>query len=256
MGRLLGSHADAGELDRPDLNKCPDCGCFFAQDHCPLCGKLCPEEMRAGNRKKTKQKKQRRGDSGRVVFVEWYHSWLAIIIAMIFFPILGIILLVTSPHKRSLKIGFAALAVVYGIISTIGIGSIIGAVTGLFDKPVNDKLSRQEYVDACETVTAERFYRSPSDYEDEYICVELTVIAKTVGSNNDAYYICRSRENERIEIIIRDCLIEGSENLISGDIVTVWGEGDHTLTLYDASYREHTAPSINMAYVEVWDTPG
>ena len=25
MGRMLGSFADNNELDRPDLNKCPDC---------------------------------------------------------------------------------------------------------------------------------------------------------------------------------------------------------------------------------------
>ena len=39
MGRLLGSFADREELDRPDLNKCPDCKCFFGGDNCPICGK-------------------------------------------------------------------------------------------------------------------------------------------------------------------------------------------------------------------------
>ena len=53
MGR---SFENYDELDRPDLNKCPDCGCFFGQDYCPICGKLCPEEMRAGNRAAVKQK--------------------------------------------------------------------------------------------------------------------------------------------------------------------------------------------------------
>jgi hypothetical protein len=56
MGRMLGAF-DSDEIDRPDLNKCPDCGCFFLQDTCPICGKLCPEEMRAGNRKPVKLKK-------------------------------------------------------------------------------------------------------------------------------------------------------------------------------------------------------
>ena len=67
MGRMLGSY-DSDELDRPDLNKCPDCGCFFAQDECPLCGKPCPEEMRAGNRKAVKVKKTKAG-SERVSFI-------------------------------------------------------------------------------------------------------------------------------------------------------------------------------------------
>ena len=39
MGRMLGSFDNPEELDRPDLNKCPDCNCFFAGDNCPLCGK-------------------------------------------------------------------------------------------------------------------------------------------------------------------------------------------------------------------------
>ena len=58
MGRMLGAFADDGELDRPDLNKCPDCNCFFAGNNCPICGKECPEEMRAGNRAPVKPKKQ------------------------------------------------------------------------------------------------------------------------------------------------------------------------------------------------------
>ncbi len=249
---MLGSHADNNELDRPDLNKCPDCGCFFAQDHCPLCGKICPEEMRAGNRKKVKQKRSR-GGSGRVTFVEWYHSWIAIILAMIFFPILGIFLLVTSPHKRSLKIGFVVLAVVYGIISSIGIGTIIGSVSDIFDKPVNDKISRQEYIDACESVDAERFYRSPTQFKDTYVTLDLTVAGKITERGNKIYYVCHAQGNDNFEILVRDCLIDGSENLIVGDCITIYGEGDDKLTLYDEYYVEHTAPSVNMAYVVVWD---
>ena len=104
MGRMLGAHA-SDELDRPDLNKCPDCLCFFAGDSCPLCGKECPEEMRAGNRAKVKPKKKRAsGGSGRVTFIPWYHSWLFIILMLCFMPIVGIILLCTSPHKLRWKI--------------------------------------------------------------------------------------------------------------------------------------------------------
>ena len=86
MGKLLGAYDDI-DNEREDLNKCPDCECFFAQDVCPMCGKPCPEEMRAGNRKPVKQKKRRRSSgSGRVTFVEWYHSWWFIAIMMIFMP--------------------------------------------------------------------------------------------------------------------------------------------------------------------------
>ena len=90
MGRSLGYY-DSDELDRPELNKCPDCECFFASDECPLCGKICPEEMRAGNRAKVKPPKKRKNSSGRVQFIPWYHSWWFILLMMYFMPIAGII---------------------------------------------------------------------------------------------------------------------------------------------------------------------
>ena len=115
MGKLLGAH-DSEELDRPDLNKCPDCRCFFAGDNCPLCGKKCPEEMRAGNRAKVKpQKKRSTPNSGRVTFVSWYHSWLFIILMMFIMPVVGIILLCTSPHSMKSKI-IVVVSIVGGII--------------------------------------------------------------------------------------------------------------------------------------------
>ena len=128
MGRMLGS-TGSDELDRPDLNKCPDCQCYFAGLNCPLCGKLCPEEMRAGNRKPVKVKKHRNTGSGRVTFVEWYHSWWFIVLMMFVMPIMGIILLLTSPHERWKKVLFAVIAVIYLVASTFGIGAIWSAVT-------------------------------------------------------------------------------------------------------------------------------
>ena len=100
----MGRYFESEELDRPDLNKCPDCGCLFPSDTCPLCKKVCPEEFRAGNRKAVKKRKKDRGSSGRVVFVEWYHSWWFIAIMLWFMPVIGIILLATSPHKKWIKI--------------------------------------------------------------------------------------------------------------------------------------------------------
>ena len=113
MGRMLGAFDGREELDRPDLNKCPDCECFFAGETCPLCGKVCPEEMRAGNRKPPKkQRRLRSGSNGRVTFVEWYHSWWFIVLMMIFIPIAGIVLLITSPHRTRSKIIFVVIFVV------------------------------------------------------------------------------------------------------------------------------------------------
>ena len=45
MGRKADTRDYNSNMDHPDLNKCPDCECFFAGERCPLCGKLCPEEM-------------------------------------------------------------------------------------------------------------------------------------------------------------------------------------------------------------------
>jgi hypothetical protein len=104
---MLGAFDNPEELDRPDLNKCPDCECFFAGEACPLCGKICPEEMRAGNRKPPKKAKRRRGGNpGRVTFVEWYHSWWCIILASIFMAPVGIILMITSPRRTLWKVLF------------------------------------------------------------------------------------------------------------------------------------------------------
>ena len=115
MGRLLGSFADEDELDRPDLNKCPDCECFFDGDECPICGKVCPEEYRAGNRKAVKKKRNKGGTQYRVTFIPWYHSWWFILLMMFFSPfsIAGIVLLLTSPHKKGMKILFVTLMLIY-----------------------------------------------------------------------------------------------------------------------------------------------
>ena len=154
---------------------------------------------------------------------------------------------------RTLTCLFVVLAVVYGIISSIGIGTIIGSVSDIFDKPVNDKISRQEYIDSCEAVDAERFYRSPTQFKDTYVTLDLTVAGKITERGNKIYYVCHAQGNDNFEILVRDCLIDGSENLIVGDYITIYGEGDDKLTLYDEYYVEHTAPSVNMAYVVVWD---
>lgn len=127
---MLGAFDNSEELDRPDLNKCPDCLCFFAGDTCPLCGKVCPEEMRAGNRKPPKKQKRRHSTgNGRVTFVEWYHSWWFIILMMIFMPIAGIVLLITSPHKTRSKVIFAVIFVAVYFILPIIVNTVIKLIT-------------------------------------------------------------------------------------------------------------------------------
>ncbi len=250
MGRLLGAHDGDSDLDRPDLNKCPDCGCYFAQLECPLCGKVCPDAFRAGNRKEVKKKKKRSGGSGRVVFVEWYHSWWCIILALIFAPIVGIVLLLTSPHKRSQKIIFAAVTVVLWLLSTFGIG-LLSSVVDLLDKPVDVRLSREEYITVCETVTPESYYRSAAEYTDRFVTLTLIVDEKIVAGEGkyDTYYLCSDAEG-KVEILLRYCVQGDAQNFIAGDVLTVYGEGASEITIYGMDdYIAHTAPCIHAAYV-------
>ena len=251
---MLGAFADREELDRPDLNKCPDCGCFFGGDNCPICGKECPENMRAGNRQAVKKKKiSRRGGSGRVTFVDWYHSWWFIVVMMFIFPIAGIILLITSTHEKWKKIVFAVIAAAYMFVSTFGLGSIFSQIFGLFDRPVDTSLTKEEYVSVCVTVDAEELYRSPKIYEDEYISVTLKVMGRAAYieneySSKDVYYICEAIEGSAYKIIVRDCLIDNAQNFIKGDVITVYGEGAGECLAYDLEYVPTDGVCVNMAY--------
>jgi hypothetical protein len=255
---MLGSFADDEELDRPDLNKCPDCGCFFAQEKCPLCGRICPEEMRAGNRAPVKHKKRHNASgSDRVTFISWYHSWWFIALMMFFIPIAGIILLVTSPHKRWKKILFIAIAVVYTVVTTIGIGNIFGTLEELWEQPVDTKLTKEEYVTACQSMTGEDFYRIPEAYAEKKISMSLTVIKRVTPAtyfydeNEDPYYLCQTEEGASFYIVLRNCLLDGKQNLIEGDRIVVYGEGAGSCTVFDGEGNEWEAPCLNMAYVTV-----
>ena len=253
MGRMLGSFADDNELDRPDLNKCPDCKCYFAGETCPLCGKVCPEEMRAGNRKPVKVKKYKnRSQSGRVTFVSWYYSWWFILLMFWFFPLIGIILLISSPYKKWLKIVLISLAIVYSIFVTWGLG---GRLLALFDQPVDTSLSAEEYVAACQEVSPESFYRSPDTYQDDFVTMTLVITGKFTDSEaydqsgkNITYYTCQSINGGAYEIMLRECIQDGATNYMPGDVIVIYGEGDGIRTVYDMNYNLHTLPCINIAY--------
>ncbi|MBE6634550.1 MAG: hypothetical protein E7620_09485, partial [Ruminococcaceae bacterium] len=104
MGAPIGYFSDQQPVDYPELNKCPDCETFFQTLTCPLCGKECPEEYRAGNRKAVKPKKVRyRNNSGRVQFIPWYHCAWFLVIALLAFPLVGLILLWQSSHSKGWK---------------------------------------------------------------------------------------------------------------------------------------------------------
>lgn len=244
MGRMLGSFADDNELDRPDLNKCPDCKCYFAGDNCPLCGKVCPEEMRAGNRKAVKVKKHpNRNQSGRVTFVPWYHTWWFILLMLWSFPIVGIILLATSPYKKWL-----IAVVIVGIVLTVLGGVLIFFGDYWFsDEPVDTSLSQEQYIATCQPVTPQAYYRAPDQYIDEYVTMTLIVTDKFMDGAN-TYYVCQDSANEKYEIYLCEYIIAGDENFAIGETITVYGEGAGLCTLYDENFDEFTVPCINVAY--------
>ena len=270
MGKLLGAHA-SDELDRPDLNKCPDCLCFFAGDNCPLCGKECPEEMRAGNRAKVKPKKKKiNPNAGRVTFIPWYHSWLFIILMMFVMPIIGIILLCTSPYRTRTKIIVVAsivgaiLLFVLVIVPMIMYGEMYLFLisSSLLDSdtpPVDTSLPQDQYMNACEAVSPENFYRNPNQYDGKFVKMTLTVkqivtdyVGDANGDDNTTYYICEVSAG--IRIMVRDCSLDGDKNFLAGDIITIYGEGAGNKKIYDYTegndyYTTIHLPCLNGAYI-------
>ncbi len=255
--------------DHPDLNLCPECGSFFAPsaENCPICGAYCPPEMRAGNRAVKKQKEptakefwsQGRG-ANRVRFVEWYYSWWFIILMLIMMPMIGLILLITSPHKPKWKVAVIVCAVIYTVLSTFGIGNLIGRITGIFDKPVDASLPKETYIEQCEALStdAEAFYRMPDTYLNRMCTLTLTVKEKFTdpealysGDRYGEYYLCTDAGGI-YTILVRDCtsLTGETQNFIAGDVIAVYGEGAGNVTVTDAEYAVREAPCINMAYAE------
>ena len=249
MGRMLGSLDNPEELDRPDLNKCPDCQCYFDQEECPLCGKICPEEMRAGNRKKAKKFKfEKRTSPNRVVFVQWYHSWVAIILFLIFMPLIGVILLLTSPHRTRYKVIFVSIVVAVFILIPVIITSIVTAsvINAFKGESAYSHLPREEYIEKCDGVDLAALCSDPDSYLGDPIRIELVVLHEEYLSGKN-YFLCTDI-NEKYVFLVRDC-IKGEDRPYVGEIVTVYGEcvGDMTLNLEGFTYD---LVGINMFYYE------
>ena len=263
MARSFRDYTDDDELDRPDLNKCPDCDCFFADDNCPLCGLPCPEDMKAGNRKPVKKKKRRKrgGEQYRVTFIPWYHSWWFILLMMFFSPfsIVGIVLLITSPHRRGVKQLCIALMLIYAFLSTFGIPLLAGALglsqtlSNLWTEPVDRSLSQEEYVAACEEVAPEEFYRNPHDYDEKFVTMQLLVVDRIVdqeayytGDEFTTYYVCT---DGNMTFLIRDCADGTRKNYVAGDLLRIYGEGAGEHALYDMYGNPYDAPRIHAAFL-------
>lgn len=262
MGRQLGYFSDDDQTDFPNLNKCPDCETFFETLTCPLCGKTCPESMRAGNRKpvKVKKKKYRNSNNGRVRFVPWYLSTWFIILMLFIQPIVGLILLWVSDWQRTAKIIVTALAVLYFFGSFL-FGGLFGLFDALFmreDVLVDTSLSREEYVEKCEEPGAETIFRDAENRKGDF--VTLTVTVRGVWENTyeydseyPIYMECVATEGEKVwTFLVRD-VREETINLTAGDVITVYGQIAGNAEIYNYTAGDITAPCINMRYFEFFE---
>ena len=235
MGADLGFFAEDRERDFPELNKCPDCETFFADVNCPLCGKECPDEFRAGNRKPIKQKKHRRTENnGRVQFVPWYHTVWFIVLMLIVQPIVGLILTWTGVWKTHWKVIVTLLVILPYVLMFAG-GVIFSFVDSFAEVtvPIDLELTDDEYRAACVEPDAEALFRNCNDKAGEFVRVDLTV---TEGSSTYYYdadsvfmeanvYRCSIQDGERIlEFFVVDYRQENQVRLTIGDKITVFGE--------------------------------
>lgn len=260
MSRQLGYFDGDSVQDYPELNKCPDCETFFASECCPICGKECPEEMRAGNRKPIKVKKRpATGNNGRVVFVPWYHTTWFILLVTFFQPLIGLILAWSGYWKKHWKIVLTLLVllVYIGGFAFAFFGELIGQRWEKDHLPVNTELTREEYVAACTVTDAEALYRNATQYVDEFICIRLTVKGiwndeNDYESNYTTYYECQTEAGGKVwTFLVRDFRQSDGFNLTVGDEITVYGQGGGNASIYNYTAGNLTAPCINMLYLEL-----
>jgi hypothetical protein len=168
--------------------------------------------------------------------------------------IAGLILFITSPYSKKAKIITAA-SVVGGFVLLLVAGGIL--LPMLWDQPlVNDKLPREEYVQRCERMDVESFYRVTNDY-GRFVCLELTVIEKDVEHSIDVYdigatyYLCRDAGGGETVIYVQDCNLGQPMQFLPGDMIRVYGESAGMMAfLRGESYTEER-PCLYMAYCEL-----
>ena len=262
MSAPLGYFSDRDAVDYPDLNKCPDCETFFAELNCPFCGKECPEEFRAGNRKPIKVKRRRSsGGNGRVQFVPWYHTTWFILIMLFLQPIIGLILAWTGPWKTHWKVIVTVLLIMPYVLGGLLLGGLSGLIDGWLtppeEIPIDLSVSTEEYLALCRNVDTEALFRQPDAYVDDYLCLTLTVDAVVYDtwdyeSDYTRYYRCHTVQNGRtLEFLVRDWRQENLFNLTAGDVITVYGQGGGTANVHPDDNEQVILPCINARCIDL-----
>ena len=119
-------------------------------------------------------------------------------------------------------------------------------------------LTKTEYIDACDSVDEEVFYRDYPEYEDEYITVNLVVEEKITDTNIDSfgseynvYYLCSPVDGGDFKILVRDCVQSNKRNYLAGDVIAVYGEGAGEVTIYGIGGIQVSAPCIYAAHIDI-----
>ncbi len=252
MGRLLGSHDADENYDRPDLNKCPDCQTYFASENCPICGKPCPDNMKAGARPAVKRKKQKKGNATRrVLYIDWYHNpWFILLMAFLF-PIGAVILLITSPHEKKWKYIFVPVLVLW-ILSRYGLGGFLLNIISREPPPIDPDTPVEEIMEKCSEKTPEEIFRNSEVLKEQYVKVTLTV-ERTVydyGTNTkyNRYLVCLSRDSGSYRILINDLQ---DTKFIKGDIITVYGMVIEDKDVYSDDGTVYSGACIASNYIEL-----
>ena len=154
----------------------------------------------------------------------------------IFMPIVGIILLITSPHKTKHKLIFVACVVIAIVVLSL-IGSLIlmsimkASIGDIFNGFAGNSsyshLSREEYIEICESVSLVTICKYPDDYVGDAVRLELKV-CEMASDDGQVYYACSDEEGE-YALLVRDCVANGSD-ISEDEIIIVYGEcaGDWT----------------------------
>lgn len=150
----------------------------------------------------------------------------------------------------------AGICAVWLLFSYIGIGTIFGLVGGLLDRPVDTSLTREAYIERCDEVSAEQYYRAYAEYEDKFVKTELVIVSKSQFSGSspyseDIFYICRPINDGDYYIIVRDCQVDSDRIYLAGDKLIIYGQGDDFTYAFAPDDTRIEGPCLNMAYAEL-----